>query len=163
MSSISSVISATNTGQGFNPMQAANPIQDLQAIGSALKSGDLSTAKSALATFQQALATAVQGTPGNSQTLLTQPFGKNTQANTDYQSLVNALKSGDAASAQKAFSSLQTDIKAAWSAQKAYHAHHQHHRAGSSMVAAASSAKAGAIGVAGYCGAIASGGLNATA
>src|SRR5579872_3434899 len=50
--------------------------------------------------------------PGTSQTQANQPFGKNTQASTDYQNLTTALKSDDLQGAQKAFTGLQTDLKA---------------------------------------------------
>jgi hypothetical protein len=114
MSSVSSVTSATNPNQTTNPSVLGKIVQDFKAIGSALQSGNLSTAQSALTAFQQAL-------QGSSQTSTTQPFGSNTQANTDFQSLVSALKSGDLSSAQKAFASLQTDLT---STHKAHHHHH---------------------------------------
>jgi len=117
MSSISSVSSATNPYQVSNQNGFDQTIQDFKAIGSALQSGSLSTAQSALATFQQAV-------QGNSQTPSNQPFGKNSQANADYQSLTSALKSGDLTGAQKAFASLQTDLKSAQSAHKGHHHHH---------------------------------------
>lgn len=118
MSSISSVSSATNPYLPPNQNGYGQFGQDFNAIGSALQSGDLSTAQSALATFQQDL-------QGNSQTPASQPFGKNSQANTAYQSLVSALQSGNLSDAQKAFGSLQTDLKAA------HKGHHHHHHASS--------------------------------
>jgi hypothetical protein len=114
MSSISSVSSTTNLYQPANQNGFGQFVQDFQAIGSALQSGDLSTAQSALATFQQDL-------QGNSQTSSSQPFGKNSQANSDYQNLVSALQSGNLSNAQQAFASLQTDLKAA------HKGHHHHH------------------------------------
>jgi hypothetical protein len=114
MSSISSVSSATNPYQTTNQNGFGQIFKDFKAVGSALQTGDLSTAQSALATFQQDL-------QGNSQTSANQPFGKNSQANSDYQSLASALNSGDLAAAQKAFASLQTDLKAA------HRGHHHHH------------------------------------
>jgi hypothetical protein len=117
MSSISSVSSVTN------PSGTGQLIQDFKAIGSALQTGDLPNAQSALATFQQAL-------QSTSQTSATQPFGKNSQANTDFQSLTTDLQTGDLAGAQKAFSSLQNDLKATQSALPAESAHKgQHHHA----------------------------------
>ena len=118
MSTISSVSSTTNPYQTANQNGLTQFIQDFNSLGSALQSGDVSTAQSALATFQQDL-------PGNSQTQTNQPFGKNSQANTDYQNLTAALQSGDLNGAQKAFASLQTDLKAT-------HKGHHHHRASSS-------------------------------
>ena len=115
MSSISSVSSTTNLYQPTNQNGYGQFIQDFQAIGSALQSGDLSSAQSALATFQQNL-------QGNSQTTSSQPFGQNSQANSDYQNLVSALQSGNLSNAQQAFASLQTDLKAAHRG----HGHHHH-------------------------------------
>jgi DNA-binding FadR family transcriptional regulator len=114
MSSISGVPSATNPYPITNQNSFAQSFKDLKAIGSALQSGDLTTAQSALATFQQDLQT-------TSQTSASQPFGQNSQANKDYQSLASALQSGDLAAAKKAFASLQTDLKAA---NKGHHHHH---------------------------------------
>lgn len=113
MSSISSISSATNPYLTSSQSPQAQLFTDFKAIGSALQTGDLSTAQSALSTFQQAL-------QNNSQTSASQPFGKNSQANTDYQNLVASLQSGDLSGAQKAFASVQTDIKAA-------HKGHHHH------------------------------------
>ena len=118
MSSVNSVSWANSPYQATNQSSFAQFIKDFKAIGSALQSGDVSSAQSALATFQQDL-------QGNSQASATQPFGKNSHANTDYQSLTSALQSGDLAAAQKAFASLQTDLKAA-------HKTHHHHHHGSS-------------------------------
>ena len=118
MSSISSVSSSTIPYLTTNQSGFGQFGQDFRAIGSALQSGDLSTAQSALATFQQDL-------QGNSQTPANQPFGKNSQANTDYHSLVSALQSGNLSDAQKAFASLQTDLKAA------HKGHHHHHHSSS--------------------------------
>jgi len=125
MSSISSVSSTTNLYQPTNQNGFGQFVQDFQAIGSALQSGDLSTAQSALATFQQDL-------QGNSQTSSIQPFGKNSQANSDYQNLVSALQSGNLSNAQQAFASLQTDLK---SAHKGHHHHHSSNTASSSTTA----------------------------
>ena len=105
----------TNYQAGYGQM-----VQNFDAVGSALQSGDLATAQSALTTFQQAL-------PGSSSTSASQPFGKNSQANTDYQSLTSSLQSGNLAGAQKAFTSLQKDLKPAQTAQAAHKGHHHHH------------------------------------
>jgi hypothetical protein len=130
MSSISSISSATNPYLTANQNPFAQQITNFKAIGSALQSGNLSSAQSALTTFQQAL-------PASSQNANTQPFGKNTQANTDFQTLTTALQSGDLASAQKAFSSIQTDLKSAQAAHKG-HGHHHHHEATSATTATTS-------------------------
>jgi hypothetical protein len=102
MSSISSVSSVKNHDQ------ANRVAQDFQAIGKALQSGDLATAQSGLASFQQALQ---QVSSVNPQTLATQPFGANSQANADYLNLASAVHSGDLAGARKDFASLQNDLK----------------------------------------------------
>jgi hypothetical protein len=120
MSSISSVSPVTNPYQTNYQAGYGQMVQNFDAVGSALQSGDLATAQSALTTFQQAL-------PGSSSTSASQPFGKNSQANTDYQSLTSSLQSGNLAGAQKAFTSLQKDLKPAQTAQAAHKGHHHHH------------------------------------
>jgi hypothetical protein len=124
MSSISSVSSATNPYQTTNQNGFAQIAQAFQAVGSALQSGDLSTAQSALASFQQTLQAGAQS---NSQTSANQPFGKNSQANTDYQNLTSALQSGSLSGAQQAYTSLQNDLKSTQSAHSAHKGHHHHH------------------------------------
>jgi hypothetical protein len=121
--SISSVSSATSP-QAANQNQVNQLAKSFNDIGSALQSGDVSNAQSALTTFQQAL-------QSSSQTTDKQPFGKNTMANMDYQSLTNDLQSGDLAGAQKAFTSLQNDLSSpsTQSVQSAYLGHHHHHHA----------------------------------
>jgi DNA-binding FadR family transcriptional regulator len=123
MSSISSISSTKPAYQNYNASNVQQTIQDFQAIGNALQSGDVSSAQSALTTFQQALATNT-----NSQSTTSQPFGKNSQANTDYQSLVSALQSGNLTNAQQAYTSLQKDLK------PVHKGHHHHH--GSSATSA---------------------------
>ena len=122
MSSISSASSTTNPYQATNLNAFTQFVNDFNAIGSALQSGNLSDAQSALATFQQDL-------PGNSQTSTNPPFGNNSQANTDYQSLVSALKSGNLSDAQKAYASLQNDLQGAEAGKT--HRHHHHHNGSS--------------------------------
>jgi len=115
--SISSVSASNNQYQTTNQTGYAQIAQNFQAIGTALQSGNLSSAQSALTTFQQSL-------PSNSsQTSNSQPFGKNSQANSDYQSMVSALQSGNLSSAQQSYSSLQSDLKSA-------HGHHHHRSSG---------------------------------
>jgi len=87
-------------------------LKDYQAIGSALQSGNLSTAKTALTAFQHDFPAALQSAAS-------QPFGKNSQANMDYQNLTSALNSGNLTAAQKAFTSLQGDLKAALNSNQA--------------------------------------------
>jgi ribosomal protein S20 len=114
--------------------------QEFQAIGSALQSGNISSAQNALTTFQQEL-------QRTSQTAASQPFGQNTQANTDYQNLTSAVQSGNLATAQQSFSSLQSDLKSpasTASTQTAYKAHPHHHH-GSSLAPSIASAGGGSL------------------
>lgn len=103
--------------------------QDFQALGSALQSGNLSHAQSALATFEQDLQASSQAAAG-------QPFGKNSQANADFQKLTSAVNSGNLTSAQPAYSSLQSDLKGT---QASFHGHHHHHHHGSGTIAGSTS------------------------
>ena len=111
MSAISSVTSTGNPYQTTTQNGYAQIVQDFNDIGSALQSGDVSAAQTALSAFQQDL-------PGNSQATASQPFGQNSQANTDYQSLASALQSGNLSSAQKAFANLQKDLQSAQTSTK---------------------------------------------
>src|SRR5580658_7786586 len=117
MSTISSVSSTNNPYQTTGQNGLAQTGQDFNSIGSALQSGNVSAAQSALTAFQQDL-------QGNPQTSASQPFGNNSQANTDYQSLVSSLQSGNLPSAQKAFASLQTDLQATQASTKKGHGGH---------------------------------------
>jgi hypothetical protein len=128
MSNISSVSGTPTPYQLSNQDYLTQFVQDFKGIGSALQAGDLSTAQSALATFQQDL-------QGNSQASANQPFGKNSQANNDFQSLTSALQAGDVKAAQTAFASLQTDLKAARKG------HHHHHSAGTTPTTATPASK----------------------
>jgi hypothetical protein len=129
MSSISSASSTANPFQMTNQNAFTQFVNDFNAIGSALQSGNLSAAQSALAEFQEDL-------PGNSQTSNNQPFGSNTQANTDYQNLVSALKSGNLSAAQTAYAGLQNDLQGAETAKT--HHHHHHGSSGSDTTTATS-------------------------
>jgi hypothetical protein len=106
---VSSVSSAANPYlTGLPTAIQANfgqTIQDFQAIGVALQSGNLTSAQTALAAIQKDFQT---GTQSASIT----PFGTNTQANTDFQTLATSLKAGNLTGAQTAFASLQTDLQA---------------------------------------------------
>ncbi len=130
MSSVPNINSAINSAQTANQNGFAQIAKSFQSIGTALQSGDVTSAQTALTAFQKAL----QGASGASaQTTSTQPFGKDTKANTDYQSLTSALQSGNLSTAQKAYSSLQNDLTSAASAAsatgaKSAHRGHHHHR-----------------------------------
>jgi hypothetical protein len=104
MSRISSAFPAANPYQATNLNAFTQFVNDFNAIGSALQSGHLSDAQSALAAFQQDL-------PGDSQSATHQPFGNDTQANADYQDLAGALHSGSLAGARQAYANLQNDLQ----------------------------------------------------
>jgi len=126
MSSISSVSSATAPYQPVNQLA-----QDFDGVASALQTGNLAGAQSALATFQQALKQSTQADGS-------QPFGSNSQANTDYQTLASDLQTGDLSGAQKAFGSLKKDlttIQASPSKQSAQIVHHHHQHSGTAAAA----------------------------
>ena len=99
--SITSVSSATHARSPS--VHEADLAQHFKAIGTALQSGNLAGAKNAVSSFDQALQVASAASPA-------QPFGKNSQANTDYQNLTSDLQTGNLASAQKDFASLQNDL-----------------------------------------------------
>jgi hypothetical protein len=87
------------------PQSGLGPIgRDFQAVGKALQAGDAPSAATALASLQQNMQV-------HFQTTASQPFGDNSQANTDYQNLVGALQTGNLSTAQKAFSRLETDLQ----------------------------------------------------
>jgi soluble cytochrome b562 len=129
MSAISSVTSTGNPYQATNQAGMGQIIQDFNSIGSALQSGNVSAAQTALTTFQQDL-------QSNPQLSSSQPFGNNSQANTDYQGLVSSLQNGNLSSAQKAFASLQTDLQASQTSTKTAHrGGHRHHGSGGASTA----------------------------
>lgn len=124
MNTISSLNSTANPVQTTSQGGIAQVAQNFQAIGAALQSGDVATAQSALTSFQKALQGSSQS---NSQTSSSQPFGKNSQANTDYQKLTSALQSGNLSTAQQAYASLQNDLKSTAATKSAHKGHHHHH------------------------------------
>jgi hypothetical protein len=131
MSNISSLASSTNAYQATSQNAPGQLAQNFQAIGSALQSGNLTSAQSALATFEQNLQASSQSSPN-------QPFGKNGEANTDFQAMAGALKSGNLSSAQQAYTSLQSDLKGAQSAHQGHH--HHHHGTGATVASTTTSA-----------------------
>jgi len=112
MSNISSVSSTAYSVQTPNQNAFVQFFHDFNAIGKALQSGSLSTSQSALSTFQQDLPASTN-----------QPFGDNSQANTDYLRLTSDVQTGNLSDAQKAFASLQNDLQGAGLA-KTHKAHH---------------------------------------
>jgi len=128
MSAIASVSSTSNPYQTSNQSGMGQIVQDFNSIGSALQSGNVSDAQTALSSFQQDL-------QSNPQLSSSQPFGDNSQANTKYQGLVSSLQSGNLSSAQKAFSTLQTYLEAAQTSSKSTHKGHRHHGSGGASTA----------------------------
>ncbi|MGD0816435.1 MAG: hypothetical protein ABSA83_22825 [Verrucomicrobiota bacterium] len=128
MSSIYNTFPATNPYQAMNLNAFTQFVNDFNAIGSALQSGNLADAQSTLAEFQQDL-------PGQSQTP-NQPFGNDTQANTDYQKLAGALNAGNLAVARQAYAGLQNDLQGTGKS-------HRHHPCGADDETVATSAPSG--------------------
>ncbi len=95
--------------------------QSFQQLGTAISSGNLSDAQTALTAILQNLPNG----QGNS---------KN-QIGSDLQSLQSAIKSGDVSSTQKAYSTLQNDMQTA----KTSRGHHHHHKDGDSQSTSTSS------------------------
>lgn len=91
---------------------------DLMSLFSAVKSGDLTAAQSALTALGNDRQNATYGPRGTSQNAQS-PIAR------DVQTLASALQSGDTAGAQKALQSLQTDLAA-----HGAHGHHHHHHHG---------------------------------
>ena len=104
--------------QGVQPPQATTSIhpvrgirsqirQDVQALSTALESGDLSTAQKSFGDLQKLLqsngAISQASTPG------TAPSGPLDAIKSDFQALGQALQSGDLAGAQKDYAQLATD------------------------------------------------------
>jgi hypothetical protein len=116
-------VSSVNGNQTGIQSQWQQQMQDFKALANALHSGNLTTAQSSFATWQQDFQ--ANGSTNTQTTQQTQPFGSNSQANTDFQALSSALQSGDLSSAQQAFASLQQDLQGAGHA----HRHHHHHSA----------------------------------
>jgi ribosomal protein S20 len=123
MNSISSVNPTTGPSQTTNHSGFGQIAEGLEVIGSALQSGDVASANSALTALQQALQDSAQS---SLQTATSQPFGKNSQANTDYKNLTHALQFGDLSTAQQAYASLQNDLKSAQSTNSVHRGHHQY-------------------------------------
>jgi hypothetical protein len=114
MSTISSTFSSTNPYQATNLNAFTQFVNDFNAIGSALQSGNLPDAQSALAAFQLDL-------PAQSSASNIQPFGNNSPANADYQKLAAALNSGNLADARQAYAGLQNDLQGTGQAHRHRH------------------------------------------
>lgn len=97
--------------------------QDFQAISSAVQSGNMTTAQTALSSFLQDLQNGPQNNP------LSQLFSNNSALGKDLQNLQTALQSNDSSSAQNAFRTLIQDMQKAMKTQGMHHRHHHfHHR-----------------------------------
>lgn len=116
---INSVSSGTNvqpasTNDGFGQL-----FKDFKSIGGSIQSSDLTSAQTALTSFQQDLQNNTQKNP------LSQLFSNNPTLGKDLTALQTALKSSDPAAAQNAFKTLAQDMQGAMKAQKS-HGHHHH-------------------------------------
>lgn len=118
---ISSIGSTTNAYQASTQNAFSQAFNDFKNIGSAIQSGDLTSAQNALTAFQSDL----QSNSG--QNPLSQLFSNNTQLGNDLTALQTALKSNDATGAQTAFKSLVQDMQGAMKTQASRGHHHHHH------------------------------------
>ena len=118
---VSSVSSTTNQYQNTVQDGFTQAFQDFKGIGTALQSGNLTSAQSALTTFQQDLQNSSQTSQKNP---LSQLFSNNNTLNNDLTALQTALKSNDAAGAQTAFKTLTQDMQSSMKTQKGHHHHH---------------------------------------
>ena len=122
------IMTVSSIGSTTNPYQPASAndfnqlFSDFKSIGSDIQSGDLTSAQSALTTFQSDLQSSTGQNP------LSQLFSNNSTLNTDLTALQTALQSNDPTGAQNAFKTLTQDMQSAMKTQGA-HRHHHHHRA----------------------------------
>jgi len=107
-----SAISSSSDPYSPSVQAAAQRRQEFQALGTALKSGDLAAAQSAFASLQSA-----PRSSSSSQSQAGQSPRPNTDQSANVQALASALQTGDIAAAQSAFAALQ----------KGHHGHHHHH------------------------------------
>ena len=114
--SISSVNSATNSYWNYLQGGFSQPIQDFQGLASAVQSGNLSSAQTALNAFQQDIQ---NNSKGPLAAALSDP---NSQISKDFQALQKAVQSNDVSGAQSALAALKQDFKS-------IHHHHHHHNA----------------------------------
>jgi len=120
---ISSIGSTTNAYQASATDNFSQSFNNFKSIGSAIQSGDLTTAQNALTAFQSDLQSNTGKNP------LSQLFSNNSKLGDDLTSLQTALKSNDVAGAQDAFKTLVKDMQGAIKTQVP-HGHHRHHRVG---------------------------------
>lgn len=133
---MSSGISGLSTSQSSLGTQRKQGKQDFSDLATALQSGNLSGAQAAFTAFQHDLDQATQQQNSQAQGV------SSTQSSTmkqDMQSLSTALQSGNTASAQSAFSTLQQDLQASQQLTADGHHHHHHHSASDSQSSSTSS------------------------
>src|ERR1700737_4489420 len=117
-------ISSVSLTANQNPAPLQNgfsqAFQDFKGIGTDIQSGDLTSAQSALNSFQHDLQNSSQTSQKNP---LSQLFSSNT-LNKDLTTLQVALNSKDATGAQNAFKALAKDMQTEMKTQKGHHHHH---------------------------------------
>lgn len=139
MSSISSIATGSISTQ---PASSNGFKQSLNALQSALQSGNVSGAQTALAAllknFPQLSISSTTSTTSPSSTDSTGSTSSTTSTNAvqnDLQSIQSALQSGNVSAAQTSFTQLQTDLKSS----KGHHGGHHHHGGGGGASALSSS------------------------
>jgi hypothetical protein len=124
--SVSAIGSATSSPWDKIQNSASQQVQDFQGLASAVQSGNLAGAQSALTAFQND----IQANPtGPLATAIANPNSPIGQA---YQSLKAAVQSNNVPAAQSAFASLTQDLKS-------MHHHHHHHKTESTGTQSATS------------------------
>lgn len=124
--SISAILNSS-----YNPYQlgaASNPFQqDMQQMGQALQSGNLSAAQSDFAALQAAFSQSTTSTASASSTSAsTSTSNPVAQA---FNQLATDLQSGNLSAAQKDYSTVQQDLQSQGGT-SASHFHHHHHHGG---------------------------------
>jgi len=117
---ISNVGSTTPAYQAASTNSFSQLFNDFKSIGSDIQSGELSSAQSALTTFQSDLQSS------NGKDPMSRLFSNNSTLGNDLTALQTALKSNDPTAAQNAFKTLTQDMQSALKTQGA-HRHHHHH------------------------------------
>jgi hypothetical protein len=129
---ISNVGSTTPAYQASSTNSFDQLFNDFKGIGSDIQSGDLSSAQSALTTFESDLKNS------NGKNPMSQLFSNNSTLGNDLSALQTALQSNDPTAAQNAFKTLTQDMQSAMKTQGA-HGHHHHHHAKSASATTTSS------------------------
>jgi len=108
---VSNISSTANACQNSATDGFGQLFKDFKGIGSAIQSGDLSSAQSALTTFQSDLQSNTGKNP------LSQLFSNNDSLNKDLAALQTAVQSNDPAAAKDALKTLMQDMKSAMKTQ----------------------------------------------